>query len=312
MKYPIWKVVAGHGSHIKATRDTLSIQYRNTTTEIPLVDLDHLMIMGGHQIQTSAITTLLNNQVFVSFLESDGEPSGYLKPYGYMMDETIRENQSRVSPFIYALACAKGAARERILAIERWDDEGDGKILFSGELDILDRALGELDSLIRIDEISRVDRLIGDMYYEIMSRLIPADLNFKRRTGRPYRDPVNAILSFGYAMLTADCTRALVGVHLDPDQGLLNRGKRSLTSDLVNCWKTRMIDLVTLDLIHHVGEITPASYECGEKRCILSESLIRRLIERYQQSIRQDVIDIQVKTLVEAMNGNIQFEFHRF
>ena len=73
-----------------------------------------------------------------------------------------------------------------------------------------------------------------------------------------------------------------------------------------------MIDLVTLDLIHHVGEITPASYECGEKRCILSESLIRRLIERYQQSIRQDVIDIQVKTLVEAMNGNIQFEFHRF
>jgi len=309
--YPIWKVVAGHGSHIKATRDTLSIQYRGSITELPLKDLDHLLIMGGHQIQTSAITTLLSNQVFVSFLESDGEPAGYLKPYGYTMDETIRENQNRVSPFSYALTCAKGAARERMLAIERWNEEEEGKILFSGELDILDRAVDELDSLIRIDEIGRVDRLIGDMFYEIMSRLTPSDLNFKRRTGRPYRDPVNAILSFGYGMITADCTRALVGVHLDPDLGLLNRGKRSLALDLVNCWKTRMIDLVTLDLIH-TGEITPNSYECGEKRCILSESLIRKLIERYQQTIREDVIDIQVRTLVEAINGTSPFEIHRF
>ncbi|WP_319538101.1 CRISPR-associated endonuclease Cas1 [uncultured Methanospirillum sp.] len=309
--YPIWKVVAGHGSHIKATRDALSIQYHGSTTEIPLTDLDHLMIMGGHQIQTSAITTLLSNQIFVSFLESDGEPAGYLKPYGYTIDDTIRENQNRVTPFSYALTCAKGAARERMLAIERWNEEKEGELLFSGELDILDRADGELDSLIRLDEIGRVDRLIGDMYYEIMSRLIPSDMTFKRRTGRPYLDPVNAILTFGYAMLTADCTRALVGVHLDPDQGMLNRGKRSLATDLVNCWKTRMIDLVTLELIH-TGEITPDSYECGEKRCILSESLIRRLIDRYQKSIREDVIDTQVKTLVEAINGISPFVIHRF
>lgn len=309
--YPVWKVVAGHGSHIKATREILSIQYHGITTDIPLNDLDHLMIMGGHQIQTSAITTLLNNNIFLSFLESDGEPAGYLKPYEYSMDETIRDNQARVTPYSYALAFAKGVVRERILAVERWNEEGDGKILFSGELDILNRAAIELDSLIKIDEINRVDRLIGDMYYEIMSRLIPPELNYKRRTGRPYRDPVNAILSFGYAMLTTDCTRALVGVHLDPDLGMLNRGKRSLATDLANCWKTRMIDSVTLELINS-REIGVNSYECGEKRCILSEMLIRRLIERYQHSIRQDVIDIQVRTLVEAINGNTNFQIHRF
>lgn len=174
--YPVWKVVAGHGSHIKSTREILSIQYHGVTTDIPLTDLDHLMIMGGHQIQTSAITTLLNNNIFISFLESDGEPAGFLKPYEYTMDEKIRENQTRLSPFSYALACAKGVVRERMLAVERWNEEGDGKILFSGELDILNRASGELDSLIKIDEISRVDRLIGDMYYEIMSRLIKIDI----------------------------------------------------------------------------------------------------------------------------------------
>ena len=308
---PIWKVVAGHGSHIKATREMLSIQNRGITQEIPLSGLDHLLIMGGHHIQTSAITTLLNNQIFISFLESDGEPAGYLKPYGYTLDDTIRENQNRASPFSYALIVAKCAARERILAIERWSEEGDGKILYSGELDILDQAVRELDSLIKIDEISRVDRLIGDMYYEIMSRLITPDLIFKRRSGRPYRDPVNVILSFGYAMLTADCTRSLIGSHLNPDQGMLNRGKRSLATDLVNCWKTRMIDLVTLDMIHK-GGVTSDSYECGEKRCILAEPLIKDLIVLYQQSIRQDVIETQVITLIKALNGETPFEIHRF
>ncbi|MDD1728705.1 MAG: CRISPR-associated endonuclease Cas1 [Methanospirillum sp.] len=308
---PIWKVVAGHGSHIKATRDMLSIQNRGITQEIPLSALDHLLIIGGHHIQTSAITTLLNNQIFISFLESDGEPAGYLKPYGYTQDDTIRENQNHASPFSYALIFAKSAARERILTIERWNEEGDGKILFSGELDILDQAVRELDSLIKIEEISRVDRLIRDMYYEIMSRLITPDLIFKRRSGRPYRDPVNAILSFGYAMLTADCTRSLIGSHLDPDQGMLNRGKRSLATDLVNCWKTRMIDLVTLDLIHK-GRVTPDSYECGEKRCILAEQLIQDLIDLYQLSIRHDVIETQVITLIKALNGETPFEIHRF
>lgn len=308
---PAWKVIAGHGSHIKATRDLLTIQHRGVSYDIPLADLDHLLIMGGHHIQTSAITTLLHKGIFISFLESDGEPAGYLKPYEYMLDDAVKENQKNASPFTYALAFAKGAARERMLAIEQWNELEDGGILYSGELDILRQAINELDSFIKIEEISRIDRLIGDMYYEIMSRLISPDLFFKRRTGRPYRDPVNAVLSFGYAMLTTDCTRALIGTHLNPDDGMLNRGKRSLATDLCNCWKTRMIDSVALDLIR--GDVLrPWGYECGEKRCILAEPLIKQLIEVFQQSIRQDVIDTQVRTFARALNSEIPFEIHRF
>jgi len=308
---PVWRVIAGHGSHIKATRDMLCIQYRGKNTEIPLVNLDHLMIMGGHHIQTSAITTLMNNQVFISFLESDGEPAGYLKPYGYTSDETIHDRQLHVSPFTYALTFAKGATRERMLTIERWNEEGDGNLLYSGELDILDKAIQELDSVIKIEEIGRIDRLIGDMYYEIMSRMFTPDISFKRRTGRPYRDPVNAILSFGYAMLTEDCTRTLVGGHLDPDTGILNRGKRSLAIDFANCYKTRMIDLPTLDLFRK-GSITTDLYECGDIRCILTDPLIQKLITIFQQSIIQDTINIQVNTFLEALNGENPFEIHRF
>ena len=309
-KRPVCKVVAGHGAHIKATRDFLNIHHRGATSEIPLSDLNHLLIIGGHNIQTSAITSLLNKGIFISFFESDGEPAGYLIPYGYKGAEEVTNFREKASPFSYALTFAKGAVRERILAIEHWNNEVKEGILYSGELEILDQAAQEMDNFIKIDEISRVDRLIGDMYYEIMSRLINPELQFKRRTQRPYPDPVNTILSFGYALLTAHCTRALVGVHLDPDDGMLNRGKRSLTLDFCNCWKTRMIDIPALELIKK-GFIRPENYESGEKRCILSESLIQRLILEFQQSIRQDIIEMQVETFIKALSGESGFEIHR-
>ena len=307
---PVWKIIAGFGSHIKATRDNLIILYQGKTQEIPLTNLDHLMIVGGHNIQTSAITMLLNKGIFISFFESDGEPSGYLKPYGYSLDEDIQCQWDKTPSYQYALTFAKAAAKERILAIEQWNEEIPGGILYSGELDILDKAIRELDSLIKIEEINRIDRLIGDMYYEIFSRLVNPEFAFKRRTERPYLDPINAVLSFGYAMINAKCTQSLVGVHLDPDKGMLHRGKRSLCLDLSNCWKTRMVDSVALDMIQ-TGIIRPEAYEISEKRCILRDTLITKIIDVFQASIRDDIIDTQVKTLLGAIYGENPFILHR-
>lgn len=308
---PTWKVIGGHGSHIKATREYLTIQNRGVTDELLLSDLDHLLIIGGHTIQTSAITTLLNKEIFISFFESDGEPAGYLKPYGYKALDSVREIRERASPFRYALTFAKETARERMLAIEGWNEEVSGGILLCGELDIIYQAFHELDNYIKIEEISRIDRLIGDMYYEIMSRLIQPDLKFRQRTERPYQDPVNCILSFGYAMLTADCTRALVGLHLDPDEGMLNRGKLSLAADFCRYWKTRMVDVPALEYIRK-GEIKEGNYEIGDKRCILSESVIKDLISLFQKSINQETIRLQIESFLKALQGERMFELHRF
>jgi CRISP-associated protein Cas1 len=303
-------VVAGHGSHIKATRDHLIIHHHGKVTEVPLTNLDHLIIIGGHHLQTSAVTSLVHENIFLSFFESDGEPSGFIRPYGYQVDADIQEQWNKATPYSYALTFAKGVTKERLLAIEHWNEGKAGGILYAGELDILDQAVCELDSMIKIDEINRIDRLIGDMYYEILSRTIDPSLQFKRRTERPYRDPVNAILSFGYAMLIATTTRALIGVHLDPDDGMLNRGKRSLALDFCNCWKTRMIDTQVLAMIQK-GVVHPSLYENGEKRCILHESLIKIIIDEFQKSISQEKIDTQVRSFVKSLYKEEVFQIHR-
>lgn len=304
-------MIGGFGSHIKATREIITIQHKGKTTEISIAELDHLLIIGGHTIQTSAINTLLHAGVFISFFDSEGEPLGFIEPYGYKWRQQIQELREKTTPFSYALICAKSATFSRLLIIEEWNEQIPGGFLMSGELDILTRAVKELDNLIKIEEIRRIDRLVGDMYYEIMSRKIDPSLGFKRRTPRPYRDPVNTMLSLGYAMLNGACTQALIGVHCDPDDGFLNRGKRSLTQDLINCWKTRMVDETVIRILNN-GIITSDMYECSETRCILAEALLAEIIPLFQQNIRQDIITMQVEQLARSLSGEEPFQIIRF
>ena len=150
--------------------------------------------------------------------------------------------RNRALPYSYAYACAQAAIDARLLAIEYYSDNTTDSLLFSGELEILSDYSKELKNLVKIDELRRIVRLVHDMYYEIISRLIHPSYKFSRRSRRPNPDPVNAILSFGYGMLSSACKKSLIGGHLNPSKGFLNQGNNALVNDITSCWMPGMID----------------------------------------------------------------------
>jgi hypothetical protein len=58
-----------------------------------------------------------------------------------------------------------------------------------------------------------------------------ADLRFDKRTRRPPRNPVNAMLSFGYLLLAVDCQSALQAAGLDPAVGFLHADRSRTVGD---------------------------------------------------------------------------------
>ncbi|MCA1916312.1 CRISPR-associated endonuclease Cas1 [Methanospirillum hungatei] len=301
-----WRIVGGFGAHIKSNRTEITIQHKGKITEIPIKDLSHFLLIGGHTIQTSTITSLVKEGVFISFCESDGEPVGYISPYDYSLFKEIQHLQKNVAPYSYALACATESIKSRILAIEKYAEEIGQEILFSGELDILTGYAKELENMVLIEELRRIEQLVRDMYYEILGRLISPTYLFKRRTSRPYLDPVNAIFSFGYGMLSSACTRAVIGGHLDPGHGYLNRGNQALVQDLMNCWKPDMIDAQVIAFLRS-GRLDKNGYERTKDRCILQEEVIEELIYVFSQSIQEDRINSQIDLLIRSLRGEEQF-----
>jgi len=302
--YP-WLSVSGFGSHIKSTQKKLIIQKKKSVEEFPLDSVKNLLIIGGHTISSSTISNLVKNGTFITFFEPDGNPIGIIRPFGDKSGTEIHRLQQTIPRYRYAIAVAQAAIKSRLFAIERLQETQHSPLFYEGEQQFLHSSEEELQYLIKLDEIRRLHRLTTDMYYEIMSRGIPPDFGYRRRTIRPQLDPVNAMLSFGYAMLFGNCCVSLIGARLDPDSGLMHEGKGCLVQDLIEPLKADMIDQVVFQVARET--LGFSDFEQTPGRCILSDDLTKKLIGFFHTSLDNKKIDELVYTLFNAMMDNSEF-----
>jgi CRISPR-associated protein Cas1 len=302
--YP-WLLVSGFGVHIKSTQKKLIIQKKKGVEEYPLESVKNLLVMGGHTISSSTIVNLVKNGAFISFFEPDGNPIGIIRPFGDRSDTEILRIQQAIPRHRYAITLAQTAIKSRLFAIQYIQENQNIHLFYEGEQEFLHKAQEELQYLIKLDEIQRLHRLTSDMYYEIMSRNTPPDFGFRRRTIRPQSDPINAMLSFGYAMLFGNCCVSLIGARLDPDFGLIYEGKGCLVQDLIDPLKAAMIDSVVFQMARN--SLSTLDYELTPNRCILSDELTHQLIGLFHSSINTEKIDELVFSFYQAITNNGEF-----
>lgn len=94
------------------------------------------------------------------------------------------------------------------------------------------------------------------LYFGVFDRLIRSpdpELRWTTRSRRPPLDPMNALLSFLYTLLTHDCRCACEAVGLDPAVGFLHRdrpGRPSLALDLMEELRAPLADRLALSLVN--------------------------------------------------------------
>jgi CRISPR-associated endonuclease Cas1 len=300
-----WVTVSGFGHHIRSTQTQLQIQKKGSVHTLPLEGISHLLILGGHHLHTSAVINLLKRGASLTFFDADGTPLGVLLPYGDRPDEQVRAAQASAPAHRYAVAITTTAMRARLMRLERLQEERGEPLFYQGEREVLQQALGEVEFLVKLDEIRRIATLTSDMYYEVMARTLPPELGFRRRTRRPHQDPVNAMLSLGYAMLYSQCCLSLIGARLDPERGMLHEGAGGLVYDLMESLKPRMVDDMVFGMARR--SLSPEDYECSPPRCHLSEDTAGRLEQQLRTSIGRDEIDAYAGRLLESVTTQRPF-----
>jgi CRISPR-associated protein Cas1 len=118
---------------------------------------------------------------------------------------------------------------------------------------------GALERLARCDDLDRLRGIEGESaraYFDCFDRMVREDRDSFRLDGRnrrPPRDPMNALLSFLYALLTTDCVAAAEGVGLDPQVGFLHAlrpGRAALALDLMEELRAILADRLALTLVN--------------------------------------------------------------
>ena len=300
-----WVSVSGFGARITSTRKNLIIQKRNADEIYTLDSVKHLLIVGGHFLSSVTVNQLIRQGACISFFDPDGTPVGAIRPFGEKNPFPLRELQQEIPRQRNSIIIAQASMKSRIFSIEKTEELSNARLLYEGELEILKKSQEEVAYLIRLEEIWRLHRLASDMYYEIMARNLPAELGFRRRTLRPQMDPVNAMLSFGYALLFGTCSVAVTGAGLDPDMGFLHEGDGSLVHDLIDPLKAGMVD----PIVFHIAKesLKSADYEISKDRCLLSDDLMKILIKSFYSAINAEKVNNQVISMKSSIQETEEF-----
>jgi CRISPR-associated protein Cas1 len=197
----------------------------------------------------------------------------------------------------------------------------------------IDAAVKRLERILRrasllgegVDALRGAEGEAAQNYFSVFGDLVrspDADIRFDGRSRRPPRDPVNAVLSFLYTLLTHDCRSAAESVGLDPAVGFLHRdrpGRPSLALDLMEELRPVLADRLALSLFNR-RQLRSGDFERHDGGAVLLTEDGRRTVltawqERKKEERRHPFIDetaplglvphLQAQLLARHLRGDL-------
>jgi CRISPR-associated endonuclease Cas1 len=115
--------------------------------------------------------------------------------------------------------------------------------------------------------------------------------DFARRNRRPPADPVNALLSFAYAMLVRTLAVALQAVGFDPYRGFYHQpryGRPALALDMMEPFRPLIADSAVLTAINN-GEVQPKDFVHAAGAAALAPAGRKALIAAVERRLSQEI-----------------------
>lgn len=290
-----------------------------------LKDVSQLVLCGNVGVSAQTIQLLCEASIPVVHLSRGhwfyGVTQGITLRNAYDRAAQFRAaaDPARVLAFARAIVAAK-AANQRTLLQRNATPRPDVEL---AEIGALQRRVAQAPD---VDALLGLEGAIAARYFSrFASMLRPRDFDaeweFDKRNRRPPRDPINALLSFGYAMLAKECTVALLGEGLDPWWGLFHQprhGRPALALDLMEEFRPLVVDSAVLTAVN-TGMVSAGDFVRSQAACVLNERGRKAFIRAYEARLDQlvthpifdyrcswrSVLRLQARLLARWLRGDI-------
>ena len=290
-----------------------------------MLDVAQLAVFGRVQVSTQALHECFAREIPVLWLSTGGWLQGFAvgQPSKYV---ELRRRQTAV----HAQGGA-GLAQQMIAGkilnsrvLLRRNARGD----VSGTVAALRRLADQARGADNFATLLGIEGTAARMYFAALPSMLaepaaPFGAEFSQlgRNRRPPPDPLNALLSFCYSMLTKDLVAITLGVGLDPYLGVYHRsryGRPALALDLAEEFRPLIADSVVIGLLNN-AEVTAADFlrrggavslTADGRRAVLRayerrlDTEIRHPVFGYRISYRR-VMDVQARLLAGVLVGEL-------
>lgn len=281
--------VQEQGATVGKTSSSLVVRNREGELgRFRLIDVSQLVLCGNVQVTTQTAHLLCEAGIPIVYLSR-----GFWF-YGVMHGNNLRNAYDRAAQFAAAadptrcLHFAKQVVAAKV-ANQR-------TLLRRNAQELPERALDEFAQVLRdVDVAGAMNQLLGcegngaAIYFRHFGRMLKprelsTDWDFENRNRRPPRDPINAMLSFAYALLAKELTVAILTEGLDPWWGLYHRprhGRPSLALDLMEEFRPLIADSAVLSAIN-TGMLSGRDFLVSHAGCVMKEGARKALIRAFE------------------------------
>jgi CRISPR-associated protein Cas1 len=291
---------------LRKTDERLKVTQNSTTLlDVPMIKVSSVVLFGRVTVTAATVQALLEHQIALCYLSQHGRYVGRIEP-ALSKNSLLRAAQYRAAfnpatTLTLARHMVRGKLSNMRVFLQRANRGLDDPALTQA-VERLKMQLLAVDAADSTEQLRGMEGAGSAVYFGVFGNLIKAEgLSFTKRVRRPPTDPVNALLSFGYALLANDLHSAINTVGFDPYQGYLHvghYGRPSLALDLMEEFRPLIVDSVVL-LCLNKRIIGPEDFtvELGNV-CRLSEAARKKFLVQYEErkntEIQHPIFDYKV------------------
>lgn len=311
------------GARVGLSGETVELRPREGSTVcIPLIEVGSISLFGNTQITSQAMRAVLMRDIPVFYLSYGGWLNGWARSV----------NDHSLDLRVVQFAAAQN--QERCLDLARCFVAGKIK----NQRTMVRRALGEraratlqtlsflhhrAERMKSSSELLGIEGIAAKHYFDMFGEMLTVATGFEvsGRNRRPPRDPVNALLSFGYAMLAREALAAVIATGFEPGLGFyhkLRAGRPSLALDLMEEFRPLIVDSSVLTLVN-TREIKASHFDRRGQAVVLSTEGRRILISALERRLRSTIVhptfgysvtyrralNVQARLLARSVQGDI-------
>ncbi len=323
------------GLRVGKTGAVLQMRDKDTLVEeVRIGEICQVNLMGNIQLSTQAIQTLCEAGVPICYFSQGGWFYGITTGLN-SKNVFLRRVQFRLAEQEwFALKLARrlvaGKIRNQRTLLQRNHLEPPARVL-----DELKQMIARAEQAADLEELLGIEGNAARLYFGEFAGMIKTEDNeetaarfrfdFNGRNRRPPRDPVNALLSLAYSLLTKDLVIACQAVGFDPFIGFYHQprfGRPALALDLMEPLRPLIADSAVLSAIN-MRMVTEKSFiQAGPAVALTPEgrkaffrayelrmdTLVTHPLFDYRVSYRR-LLEIQARLLARFLEGEIDEYF---
>jgi CRISPR-associated protein Cas1 len=295
--------VMTQGTYAHLDHDTVRLEVeKETVLRVPLLQLGAIVCFGNTLISPGLMHRCAEDGRSVVLLDRNGRFKARLEgpvsgnvllrqaQYAALTDTARALEMARC-----CVAAKMQNARQVLLRAAREASSTEDRGLLGAAAIEIARELTAAATAGDLDTLRGCEGNGARVYFSVFDLMIRDDraaFALRGRSRRPPLDRTNAVLSFLYTLVLADCVAALSGIGLDPQVGFLHAlrpGRPALGLDLLEELRSPVADRLALTLINRKQLQRDDFEEQPGGAVYLSESGRRTVVVAYQERKKEEV-----------------------